>query len=80
MGEEECCSGRGLACDWWWNEGGDKQVNDNVGVNIAFDSAVPVLDHFFPDDAVTDFGDEVAPFLGAEGGFAFLAVELDDGV
>lgn len=60
--------------------GGDEQVDDDVGVDVAFDSAVPVLDYFFPDDAVTDLGDEVAPFLGAEGCFAFLAVELDDGV
>lgn len=61
-------------------EMGDKQVDDNVGVDVAFDAAVAILDHFFPDDAVTDFGDQVAPFLGAEGGLAFFAVKLDDGV
>lgn len=61
-------------------DGGDEQVNDDVGVDVAFDSAVAILYYFFPDDAVTDLGDEVAPFLGAEGGFAFLAVELNYGV
>lgn len=57
---------------------GDEQVDDNVSVDVAFDAAVAVLDYFFPDDPVTDFSDQVAPFLGAEGSFAFFAVELDD--
>lgn len=68
---------------FWVGDGGrgeNEQVDDDVGVDVAFDSAVSILDYFFPDDAVTDFGDEVAPFLGAEGGFTFFAVELDYGV
>lgn len=56
---------------------GNEQVDNDVGINVAFDSAVTILYHFFPDDAVTDLGDEVAPFLCSEGRLAFLAVELD---
>lgn len=81
VGKEECCSGWGLACDMGgWEMEGDEQVNDDVGVNVTFDSAVSILDYLFPDDAITDFGDEVAPFLSAEGGFALFAVELNNGV
>jgi hypothetical protein len=80
VSEEEGSSVGGLACDSCLTDGGNEQVDNDVGVNVAFDSAVAILYYFFPYDTLADFGDEVAPFLGSEGGLAFLAIELYYGI
>jgi len=56
------------------------QIYDDVSVDVAFDASIAVLHDFFPDRSLADLGDQAAPFLRPEGGFALVGVELDDGV